>query len=122
MTVADYLPTAQHVEIYLSGLTTLGIVGHAVNTFPTPTNQYGQWLLGVIKFAVGQRISAMNAFKGQDTVVVAVPQGTGPGLTKSTEQAHRNVDVTPETIKVTDEKITQTETTLPNPAPPKKGE
>ncbi len=111
-----------HAATFFSGMTFLGIVAHAVNTFPTPVNPYGQWFLGIIKFTVGQRISGMNAIKGQDTVVVAVPQGSVAGLTKSTEQAHRNVDVTPETIKVTDEKITQTETTLPNPAPPKKGE
>lgn len=59
----------------LTGVTLTAIVAHAVNTFPTPVNTYGQWVLGVIKFIVGQRLSAMNAFRGSDTVTFAVPQG-----------------------------------------------
>ena len=64
----------------LTGATVFGIIAHAVNSFPTPKNQYGQWFLGVIKFAVGQRISAMNAIRGNDTVAVPVPQGTGAAI------------------------------------------
>ncbi len=120
--ISDYLPSSAHVEIYLSGLTTLGIIAHAVNTFPTPANPYGQWFLGVIKFAVGQRISAMNAFQGKNTMVVAVPQGTGPGLTSSSQQASSKVDMTPDGLKVTDRKTAETVTILPNTAPPKEGE
>ena len=72
--------TWKHVEMFFAGSTALGLVGHAVNSFPTPQNVYGQWLLGCIKFAVGQRQSAMNALRGNDTVVYAAPRkGTGDG-------------------------------------------
>lgn len=79
--LADPILSWEHFTTFFAGATALGVVAHAVNTFPTPANKYGQWFLGCIKFAVGQRISAMNAFQGKDTVVVQVPQGTGSGLT-----------------------------------------
>jgi hypothetical protein len=120
--LADPVISWEHFITFFAGSTALGIVAHAVNTAPTPKNVWGQWVLGIIKYTVGQRISAINMMQGNSTMVVAVPQGTGPGLTKSAEQSHRNIDVTPETIKVTDEKTTKTETTLPNPSPPKEGE
>ena len=122
MLATDVWFNVEHVEIFLAGSTALGLLAHAVNTFPTPANKYGQWLLGCVKFAVGQRQSAMNAMRGQDTVVVPVPQGTGPGLTKSNEDASRKIDVTPNAIKVTDRKTTETETIVPNPTHPKEGE
>lgn len=65
----------KHVEFLFSGATVVALVAHAVNTFPTPGNVYGQWLLGVIKFAVGQRQGALNAFQGNDTVVAARSSG-----------------------------------------------
>lgn len=33
----------------------MSVIGHAVNTFPVPSNKYLAWLLSVIQFAVGQR-------------------------------------------------------------------
>ena len=44
----------------LGGATVLGIVAHAVNTFPQPTSPLGKWALGCIQYAVGQRIQAQN--------------------------------------------------------------
>jgi hypothetical protein len=61
-----------HWQDVIAGATFLGIVAHAVNSFPTPDNPYGQWLLGIIKFAVGQRVSAANAFAGYQTEATAV--------------------------------------------------
>jgi hypothetical protein len=107
--VSDYLPTFQSVELFVSGSTALAIVGHMVNTFPTPQNVYGQWFLGVIKFAVGQRISAMNAFKGQDTVVASVPRGMGTGTGQATAAEASHVEITEKTSKV--------EVSIPNPNP-----
>jgi hypothetical protein len=112
----------KHVEFLFSGATALALVGHMVNTFPTPKNIYGQWLLGVIKFAVGQRISAMNAFQGNDTAVVAVPQGSGAKVTaamqgtgsgSSSQTASTHTEVTPDSIKVATEEVKKTETVLP---------
>ncbi len=103
---------------FLSGATALGIVAHGVNSFPTPENKYGQWLLGLIKFAVGQRTGALNAFQGQDTVVAAVPRGTGNGAGSTTETSTKNVEITPDAIKTSSEKVTKTETVVPNPGPP----
>jgi hypothetical protein len=61
-----------HAILFLSGSTAFAIIAHAVSTFPTPKNIYGQWLLGVVKFTVGQRISAANAFAGYQSEVAAV--------------------------------------------------
>lgn len=57
-----------HIIIFLSGSTAVGIVAHAVNTFPTPQNKYGSWLLGLVQYTVGQRVAAKNTFSGMDTV------------------------------------------------------
>lgn len=48
----------EHIEIFLAGSTALGIVSHAVNTFPTPQSAFGKWLLGLVQFVVGQRVQA----------------------------------------------------------------
>ena len=61
-----------HLIYFLSGSAVLGIVAHALATFPTPKNAYGQWVLGVLKYTVGQRISAMNSFNGMQSEVTAV--------------------------------------------------
>lgn len=107
----------QHWGDVLAGATAFGIVAHAVNTFPTPSNQYGQWLLGIIKFAVGQRLSAMNAFRGNDTVTVAVPQGTGTGTGSAVKAETTKTEITPEGITTETEKTVKTSTTVPNPNP-----
>lgn len=48
------------------------LAAHAVNTFPTPNNKYGQWVLGTCKWIVGQRVSGANAVNGFQTEVLAV--------------------------------------------------
>lgn len=113
----EAIVTWQHVEIFLAGSTGLSLVAHAVDTFPTPANQYGQWLLGLIKFFVGQRQGAKNALAGNDTVTVAVPQGTGNGTGQSTETVSKKTEVTPEAITTATEKVTKTEVSVPNPNP-----
>lgn len=60
--------------LFLSGSATLSLVAHAVNTFPTPKNPYGAWALGVVQFAVGQRIVAKNTLSGAQSVVTAVKE------------------------------------------------
>jgi hypothetical protein len=60
------------VVSFLSDTSVVLIIAHAVNTWPTPKNQYGQWVLGMIKFIVGQRISGTNAFNGLQSEVTAV--------------------------------------------------
>jgi hypothetical protein len=62
----------QHVLVFLSGATALGIVGHAVNTFPTPANKYGAWFIGILQYAVGQRQQALNTMNGQSTITAPV--------------------------------------------------
>jgi hypothetical protein len=56
----------EHVIIFLSGGTALGIIGHAVNTFPVPKSALGRWLLGVIQYAVGQRLQATNTLNNSE--------------------------------------------------------
>src|SRR5436190_11561738 len=48
------------------------ILAHAVNTWPTPHNKYGQWALGLAKFTVGQRLSAVNTINGLQSEVTPV--------------------------------------------------
>lgn len=55
----------EHVTIFLAGSTAMGLIGHAVSTFPVPSSALGKWLLGVIQFAVGQRMQAMQTRTGQ---------------------------------------------------------
>ena len=59
---------SQDLVSFLAGSTVIGIIAHAVNTFPTPANKYGQWFLGTIQFIVGQRVQGAITVKGQDTV------------------------------------------------------
>lgn len=110
--------TFKHVEMFFAGSTALGLVGHAVNSFPTPENKYGQWLLGCIKFAVGQRQSAMNAIRGNDTVVSAVPQGTGNGTGSAVKTETTKTNITPDAITTETEKSVKTSTSVPNPKSP----
>ncbi len=70
--MADPMFSGQHFIEFFAGATGLGIVAHAVNTMPTPKNPYGQWLLGIVKFIVGQRVSAVNAINGLQTEATAV--------------------------------------------------
>lgn len=64
---------SQDLISFLAGSTVIGILAHAVNTFPTPANKYGQWLLGTIQYIVGQRVVASNTIKGNDTVAFSRP-------------------------------------------------
>jgi len=113
----------KHIEFLFSGATALALVGHAVNSFPTPKNVYGQWFLGVVKFAVGQRISAMAAMSGQDTAAIPVPRGTAKEFTATVQgtSSSTNTASTTEasdgTIKLSTEHTTKTETVMPNPNP-----
>ena len=90
---------------FLYGMTLVAILAHAVNTFPTPKNVYGQWILGIIKFGVGQRISAMNAIRGNDTVTIPVAQGTGTGV-QHVQLKTSNMQVTDESITIDENKKT----------------
>jgi hypothetical protein len=47
-----------HALTFLSGSTAMGIVAHAVNTFPQPKSAFWSWVLGTIQYAVGQRTQA----------------------------------------------------------------
>lgn len=66
------LPDSSTLLTFFSGATGFGIIAHAVNTFPTPSNAYGKWLLGVIQWAVGQRAIASNTFQGLQTIAQGV--------------------------------------------------
>ena len=66
---------AQHLGNHwgdiLTGATFIGIVAHAVNTFPVPANIYAAWFLGVVQYVVGQRARAANTMAGAQSVVFA---------------------------------------------------
>lgn len=46
---------ASNWDDVLTGAVVWGTLSHAVNTFPQPKSALGQWVLGTIQFAVGQR-------------------------------------------------------------------
>lgn len=69
MTLSD---AAVHANLVLGTLAGQAAIAHIVNTFPTPKNPYGAWLLGSIQFLVGQRVAAANTVKGLDSVVTSV--------------------------------------------------
>jgi hypothetical protein len=48
----------------LSSVTLVGIVAHAVNTYPMPKSAQGRWFLGVIQYIVGQRVQALQTMDG----------------------------------------------------------
>lgn len=50
----------EHLTMFLAGSTAISLIGHAVNTFPVPTSAIGKWLLGVVQFAVGQRMQSLQ--------------------------------------------------------------
>jgi hypothetical protein len=52
------------VLLFVSGSTFIGIVAHAVNTFPMPKSAIGRWFLGVIQYAVGQRLQGHSTMDG----------------------------------------------------------
>lgn len=49
-----------HVIYFFSGVSGMGLLSHAVNTFPAPKSAIGRWALGVIQYAVGQRQKALE--------------------------------------------------------------
>ena len=62
-----------HISLVLGSVTTWSIIGHAVQTVPTPKNVWGQWFIGIIQYAVGQKYRAANTIAGATTVTTAVP-------------------------------------------------
>lgn len=79
MIIADLQPILQFFAQPISeawtgtpGWLKFMILAHAVNTCPTPESKWLQWVLGTIKFGVGQRNSGMNAINGLQTEVTAV--------------------------------------------------
>lgn len=67
-------PILTHITSFLGGAATLSLIAHGVNTFPTPNNKYGAWLLGLIQYAVGQRVAAKNTMSLMDTIARGVPK------------------------------------------------
>lgn len=75
------------------------ILAHAINTCPTSENNvWLQWVLGIAKFAVGQRASAQNAFNGMQTEVTAVTTTQKKALQNGSKM---EVIKTPDIVSVT---------------------
>ena len=53
-----------HLTVFFAGATGMGLLAHAVNTFPPPENAYAKWLLGTIQWLVGQRMQSQRTFSG----------------------------------------------------------
>jgi hypothetical protein len=58
---------------------------HMVNTAPTPKSVYGQWVLGGVKWLVGQRITAANTVNGLQSEVTAVTTAQKAALQNGSE-------------------------------------
>lgn len=52
------------VTHFFTGVSAVALVAHAVNTFPMPKSAIGRWALGVIQFAVGQRVQGLYTMNG----------------------------------------------------------
>ena len=78
MMLQDPIFTAEHVSMFFGTGLAWSALAHVVNTFPTPQNRYGIWLLGSIQYIVGQRVAASNTFSGKQSVVTAVDTGQKP--------------------------------------------
>ena len=63
----------EHVSIFATGAAALGIVAHAVNTFPTPKSDIGKWILGTIQYIVGQRLQSVQT--KQDAKSISATSG-----------------------------------------------
>ncbi len=61
-----------HFFTFVSGAAMLGIIAHAVNTFPMPKSPIGRWFLGVIQFAVGQRLQGTYTLNGGGSAQAAL--------------------------------------------------
>lgn len=72
-----------HIYLTISGIlgsgTAFTILAHAVQSFPTPKNEYWAWFLGVLQFAVGQRERADNTWNNLDTKTVGIQRGHQDG-------------------------------------------
>ncbi len=64
MSIFDASDFSTHVVFFLSGSTFIGIVAHAVNTFPMPKSAIGRWFLGVLQYIVGQRMQGTYTLNG----------------------------------------------------------
>lgn len=64
----------EHIGLLMGGGFAMSAIAHGVNTFPTPENKYGAWLLGLIQYIVGQRVAAKNTLQGMDTVATGIPK------------------------------------------------
>ncbi len=99
------------------GITLWTWLAYAVNTAPTPDGPWGRWGLGLIKFAVAQKYSAINMINGKDTLIAPVPrgQGTGSGTPggATTKIDKSSVDVGEDTITLKD--LHQSTTVIPKP-------
>lgn len=71
--------------VFISGSTFVGIVAHAVNTFPMPKSAIGRWFLGVIQYTVGQRLQGQSTMNGGGTLRAAAD-------TARSEQLQRQVN------------------------------
>lgn len=97
----------------LSGGFIVSCLANAINTLPTPNNVWVRWFIGILKYTVGQYQSATNMIQGKDTLVTPVPRGTGTGMGTTEQTASTKAEVGPNSIKVTDETSTKTETIIP---------
>lgn len=55
-----------HWDDMLLGATAIGIIAHALDTFPVPNNPYAKWLLGTAQYIVGQRSKALATRNGTE--------------------------------------------------------
>ena len=64
--------------LVFTGVGGISAIGHIVNTFPTPKNVYGQWLLGSLQYIVGQRVQAQQTASGQANVMSMAKDAISP--------------------------------------------
>lgn len=82
-----------NVLLFISGSTFIGVVAHAVNTFPMPKTAIGRWFLGVIQYAVGQRLQGQSTMDGGGTLRAALDSVVERRAAKTAEIIVKNEDL-----------------------------
>jgi hypothetical protein len=67
MSLSDF---HEHLALIFGSSFATALLGHMVQTFPTPANKYGQWFIGCIQWFVGQRLRSANTMQGNDTITI----------------------------------------------------
>jgi hypothetical protein len=89
----DMGPWASGVQSFFSGAAVIGLIAHAVNTFPMPKSAIGRWALGVIQYGVGQRTQGTFTMNGGGSAQAALDTAVSKVQEKTAEKIASNLKI-----------------------------